>query len=145
MSIAPRSIFRDIETLKDRMDRIFTDTSLARELRTSDALIPPVDVQETEHEIVVKASMPGIKLEDVEVQVDRDVLTIRGKSDETRDQSEGTWHVHERRFGSMYRSFTLPSPVKEDEAEATIRDGVLEVHLPKSEPAAGKRITVKSS
>lgn len=145
MSLTPRSMFRDIETLKDRIDRIFTDTSLSGELGTSGTLAPPVDVQETENEVVVKASMPGIKSEDVDVQVDRDVLTIRGTSHETRDEAEGTWHVYERRFGSMHRSFKLPSPVKEDEAEATMRDGVLELHLPKSEPSTGKRITVKSS
>ena len=138
-------MFRDIETLKDRLDHIFTDARLARETGTNDAMAPPVDVQETEDKIVVKATMPGIKSEDVEVQIDRDVLTIRGKSQERRDETNGTWHIHERRFGSMYRSFTLPSPVKEDEAEATMRDGVLEVHLPKAEAATGKRITVTSS
>jgi HSP20 family protein len=138
-------MFRDMETLRDRLDHIFSDTDVTREKATNGPLVPPVDIHETESEIIVKASMPGIKTEDIEVQVDRGVLTIRGESHEKRDESKGMWHVHERRFGSMYRSFTLPVPVKEDEAEATMRDGVLEVHLPKSEPSTGKRITVKSS
>jgi HSP20 family protein len=145
MSIATRSMLRELETLRNRIDRMFSDDELAGEARSEGAMAPALDVQETDDEIVVKASMPGIKPEDVEVKLDRDVIKIRGTCREERDEEKGTWHVHERRFGTMYRSFTLPAPVDEERAEATMKDGVLEIHLPKSDVTPGKQITVKSS
>jgi HSP20 family protein len=145
MSIAPRSMFRDLETLRDRIDRLFSDVRLLPEIPAHGGLVPPVDLQETETEIIVKASMPGIKPDDIHVKVDNNVLTIRGESREEQDETKGTWHVHERRFGSMYRSLTLPSAVTEDQAEAKMQDGVLEIHLPKSDLSRGKEIKITSS
>jgi HSP20 family protein len=145
MSIAPRPVFRELETLRDRFERLFSDIAPFADLRTEGTLMPSVDVQETEKEIVVKASLPGIRAEDIDVQVDQGMLIIRGESREERDEKEGTWHVHERRVGSIYRSMPLPSPVKEDQAEAKMTDGVLEIRLPKSETPSGKRIEVKAT
>jgi HSP20 family protein len=145
MSITPRPVFRELETLRDRFDRLFSEMGRITDLRPDSAMLTPVDLQETETEIVVKASLPGVKPEDIEIKVDQGVLTIRGESREERDEKEGTWHVRERRFGSVYRSMALPAPVKDDEADAKMTDGVLEIHLPKSSAPTGKRIEVKPS
>jgi HSP20 family protein len=145
MSIMPRQMFRELESLRDRIDRMFADVGMPAEIRPDGALIPEVDLQETDKEITVKASMPGVKPDDIDVKVDHNVLTLRGTSREERDETKGTWHVHERRFGSMYRSLTLPAAVKEDQAEARMQDGVLEIRLPKSDVSQGKQIKVKSS
>jgi HSP20 family protein len=145
MSITPRSMFRELETLRNRIDRLFSDMDLSPEPRADGQLVPPVDLQETETEIIVTASMPGIKPDDISVEVDNTQLVIRGQSREERDEKTGSWHVHERRFGSMYRSLTIPSAVDEGQAEAKLHDGVLEIHLPKSEVSRGKQIEVSSS
>lgn len=127
------------------MDRLFTDFGRLSDIRENGSLAPAIDLQETEDEIVVKATMPGIKSEDIEVKVAQNTLTIRGESREAREETQGTWHTRERRMGSVYRSMTLPSPVSEDRAEATMSDGVLKIRLPKSGDTTGKRIEVKTS
>jgi HSP20 family protein len=145
MSSASRLMLRELDTLRNRIDRIFSEDDLGFTSRPDGDIAPPLDIQETETEIIVKASMPGIRSDDVDVNVDNNVLTIRGTSREERDEENGKWHVHERRYGSMFRSVSLPSPVEDEKADATLTDGVLEIHLPKSEKSQGRKITVKSS
>ena len=145
MSISPRPRFRELDTVRDRIDRLLTETGLLHGLQQDAALMPDIDVQETDDKILVKASMPGIKPEDIDINIDQNVLTIRGTSREEHEETEGTWHVHERRCGRMFRSVTLPAAVNDDAAEARMSDGVLEIQLPKSEATIGKRIKVTSS
>jgi HSP20 family protein len=144
MSIAPRAMFRELETLRDRIDRLFSDGGVLPDIGEAGMLVPPIDVQEKDNEILVRATMPGINADDVDIKVDHNMLTIRGESREERDEKDGTWHVHERRFGSMYRRLPLPTPVKEEEAEATMHDGVLEIRLPKADESRSKTIKVTS-
>jgi HSP20 family protein len=104
---------------------------------------PETDVVETEREIRVVTEMPGLKPEDVEVDVENNVLTIRGEKREERSEGEGgKYHLAERRYGTFARSFVLPRDVDADRIEAAFDQGVLTVRIPKSEKAQRRRIQV---
>jgi len=104
---------------------------------------PSLDVVEQGDKITIKVELPGVKSEDVEVSVQNGTLTIAGeKREETENKGEGYYHS-ERRYGSFRRDLQLPAGIEEDKVEATSRDGVLTVTLPKGEQARAKRIEVK--
>jgi HSP20 family protein len=104
---------------------------------------PDTDVIETEHEIRVVTEMPGLKRENIEVDVENNVLTIRGeKREERREGEPGRFHLAERRYGTFTRSFVLPRDVDADQIQADFEDGVLTIAIPKSERARRRRIQV---
>jgi HSP20 family protein len=140
LSITPRSRFLDMDTLRERFDRLFSDLTSGM---GDDRGVMPLDVHETEGEVTVKASIPGIKPEDISVEVRNGVLTIRGESHEHRDETRGKWHVVERRVGTVERSTTLPAPVDESSGEAKYEDGVLSITFHKSFEKPGNKIEVK--
>jgi len=106
---------------------------------------PETDVVETEKEIRVVAEMPGLRREDIEIDVESNVLTIRGEKREERTEGEkGRWHLAERRYGTFTRSFVLPRDVDGDRIEASFQDGVLTLVVPKSERARRRRIEIGS-
>jgi HSP20 family protein len=108
-------------------------------------LAASMDVAETENAVEVRLDLPGAKAEDIDIQIDGGVLTIRGerKEEEEEKDEERKYHRIERRYGSFARSITLPCGVREDEAAADYKDGVLKVVLPKAEEAQAKKIKVK--
>jgi HSP20 family protein len=104
---------------------------------------PALDVVEQDDKIVVHVEFPGVKSEDIEVSVQNGILTIAGeKKGETEEKSEGYYHS-ERRYGSFRRDIQLPSGIEENKVEATCRDGILTVTMPKAEQARARRIEVK--
>jgi HSP20 family protein len=103
-----------------------------------------LDVAETEDDFLVKASLPGINPDDLEITYNNNLLTIKGEVKEEKDIEEQRYHLRERRYGSFSRSLTLPSTVKADAIEASYEGGVLTLHLPKAEEAKPKRIPVHS-
>lgn len=104
---------------------------------------PETDVIETEREIRVITEMPGLRREDIEVDVENNVLTLRGEKREQRTEGEeGKFHLSERRYGTFTRSFILPRDVDADQIQAAFEDGVLRVTIPKSERARRRRIEV---
>lgn len=104
---------------------------------------PETDVVETEHDIRVVTEMPGLKRENIEVDVENNVLTLRGEKREERTEGEtGKYHLAERRYGTFTRSFVLPRDVDPERIEATFENGVLIVVIPKSEKARRRRIAV---
>jgi HSP20 family protein len=110
-----------------------------------DELEMAVDVAEDENSYIVKASMPGVKPEDVEVTLQNHMLTIKGEAKEDKEFKEENYHVRERRYGSFMRSLSLPATVKAEKIEAKHEDGVLVVRLPKSEADKPKKIAVKAA
>ena len=105
--------------------------------------LPAVDVAEQENAIVVKAELPGLKPDDVEITVQGNTLTITGqKKEETEEKKDNYYHV-ERRYGSFRRDIPLPGGVDADKVEATCKDGVLTVTVPKTEEAKPKKVQVK--
>jgi len=104
---------------------------------------PETDVVETEREIRVVTEMPGLKRENIEIDVENNVLTIRGeKRGERTEGEQGKWHLAERRWGTFARSFVLPRDVDAEGIQASFEDGVLTVSVPKSEKARRRRIEV---
>jgi HSP20 family protein len=104
---------------------------------------PETDVVETEKEIRVVAEMPGLKRDNIEIDVENNILTIRGEKREERTEGEqGRWHLAERRYGTFSRSFVLPRDVDAENIQASFQDGVLTVSVPKSEKARRRRIEI---
>ncbi|MEW5914200.1 MAG: Hsp20/alpha crystallin family protein [Thermodesulfobacteriota bacterium] len=144
--LIPYSQFRGLNRLRREMDDLwgrFFDTGEAP-LTASGDFVPSVNVRETEKAFEVTAEVPGLKPEDIKVEFHEGVLTLSGEKNEEAEKQEGSWHVMERRFGSFSRSMRLPRDIDIDKLEATHRDGVLKVVLPKSAKAAGKTIEVKA-
>ncbi len=137
--------FREMVTLREAMDSLFENamiTPFTGGQQTMGGNLP-LDVTENEDNFVVKASVPGIDPNDLEITVNSDVLTIKGET-KAEDEKQGErYHLRERRWGSFSRSISLPTPVKTDAVEADYHNGVLTLTLPKTDEVKPKRITVK--
>ena len=134
--------FRELRTMRRDLDRLF-DQTLARPWANG-LTSPAMDLYETEDEVVVKATVPGISAEDVDIQITGDVLTIRGESRQEEERKDATYHLCEQRYMSFARSLELPAPVLADKANAEVVNGVLTLSLPKAEEAKPKAIKVKA-
>ncbi len=139
--------FREMTSLRDAMNRL-VDTSMVPWSIFGDGgamTFPPVDMSETENEYIIEASLPGIKPDEVKISLQNNVLTIEGERKEERERKEGERTIYrEHRYGSFTRSFSLPSPVEADKAEARFENGVLRLILPKAESSKPKQIHVQS-
>lgn len=138
---------RELSTMQDRMNRLFEDffgrTGGAQEVEfAAGAWAPIVDIYESDNEIVVTAELPGLEKEQVGVEYKDGVLTLRGERKLEREVKEESYHRMERSYGSFHRSFTLPGSVDADKINARMKNGVLEIHLPKKEAAKPKQIKV---
>ena len=133
--------FREMRAMNRMLDNAIEYTPLTLETRWNLAL----DVAESDEDYVVKASLPGIKPDDLEITFSENVLTIKGEVEEDKELQEAHFHMRERRYGSFSRSIRLPSGIKSEEIEASYEDGVLELHLPKAEEAKPKKIAISSS
>ena len=104
---------------------------------------PLVDIVEDDHEYLIKAEVPEVKKEDVKVTVQNGVLSLMGDRKFTKEEKDKKYHRVERAYGSFVRTFSLPEDADENKVSADFKDGVLQVHLPKSEKARPKNIEVK--
>ena len=104
---------------------------------------PALDVYETAEELVVKATIPGIKAQDVEVTINRDTLVIKGGAEEGQEEKEERYLLRERRSGTFHRTVALPEGLDTEKGEATFEDGILTVTFPKTERAKAREIKVK--
>ena len=105
---------------------------------------PPVDIEEQPDRYIVHVELPGMKLEDIKITLEDNRLAIRGEKTRTEEQQNATHHRLERVYGTFERSFTLTHAVKSDKIEATYRDGILEVMIPKAEEAKAREIPIKT-
>jgi HSP20 family protein len=104
---------------------------------------PAVDIAETANEYVVKVELPGVNKNDVKITTQDNILTIRGEKKEEKETKESNFHRVERSYGSFQRSFPLPGSIKNDKIEASYKDGILEILLPKAEESKTRTIEVK--
>ena len=127
--------------LQREMSRLFDDASRNGEGQgaRSGLIAPRLDVRETDKEFRVSVELPGVAEEDIEVDVDDDLLTVRAEKKEEREIERADQHVTERRFGVFQRSIRLPQSVDAQTVKATIDNGVLQIAIPKSERQASKR------
>lgn len=137
---------REMMTLREAMDRLFDD-AFTRPLSVRDGwsmATPAIDMYQTENDVVVRASVPGIKAEEVQINVTGDVLTIKGEVNQDEERKDRAWHIREQRFGSFERSVALPTAVKSDKAEAEFENGILTITLPKADEVKPRTINIKA-
>jgi HSP20 family protein len=104
---------------------------------------PPIDLEERDNEIVLTAELPGLRPEDIDLEIEGDTLTLRGEKKEDHEEREGERFFYERRYGSFVRRITLPQSVDSDQAEAHFEHGLLRVTMPKRETTRGKRVQIQ--
>lgn len=138
--------FREMVTLREAIDRLFAESFVrpGTAFPFLGAEGPAVDMYQTKDEIVVKAAIPGVKPEDIDISVTSDLLTIKGETKEEEKIEEGNYLRKERHYGQFYREFALPTQVNADKAKAEFEHGVLTLRLPKAEAVKPKSITVKA-
>jgi HSP20 family protein len=133
-----------LATLRKEMDRAFEDFFRGRPFQTreSGALEPAVDVCETPDAVVVKAQMPGVRREHMQLTITEDTLTIKGEVQGEEEAKDRTFHRREIRHGSFFRAIPLPVAVRSEQAKARLKDGILEVTFPKSDQGKAQDIPI---
>jgi len=134
---------RDMITLREAMDALFDEAFTVPFGSTARMHLPAVDLYQTDDEVVVRATLPGIKADQVQISVTGDLLTLRGEFKEKSDVKEKSYHMREQRLGSFERTISLPTSVVSEKAKAEFEDGILTISLPKAEEVKPKMITVK--
>lgn len=138
--------FREMATLRQAIDRLFDD-SLRPTWRQEEMdvnLIPPVDMVETDKDVVIKAVVPGVADEDLTIDIAGNTLTIKGESKTEKEEKNENHLYREFRYGTFTRSLTLPAGLNTEKAEAELENGILRLTLPKAESAKPKAIKVKA-
>ncbi|MFM8368626.1 MAG: Hsp20/alpha crystallin family protein [Chloroflexota bacterium] len=136
---------REMMTLREAMDRLFDDAfTRPLSLTGNNWSIPAVDMYQTDDEVVVKAALPGIKADEVQINVTGEVLTIKGETKQENETKEKAYHLREQRWGAFERSIVLPTEVMADKAKADFENGVLTITLPKAEEVKPKTINIKT-
>lgn len=142
--------FKELEDMQSRLNTLFGRAPVRKNGDKEEALTvaewaPLVDITEDDKEYLIKAELPEVKKEDIKLTVDEDVLTITGERKYEKEEKGKKYHRVERAYGSFMRSFTLPEDADGSKVSADCKDGLLKVHLPKSEKAKPKSIEVKVS
>jgi HSP20 family protein len=148
MAIVRFDPFGDLASMQDRINRIFGDAYLRN--GTDDDVMnrgdwrPPVDIYENDkHEIVLRAELPGLKREDLDIRVENNTLTLRGERKRDTEVKQESYHRVERVYGAFSRSFSLPTTVNTEQVTAAFVDGVLTITLPMREEAKPRQIQVQ--
>ena len=147
MAIERWQPFSELMSLRQAMDKLFED-SVVRPSRGFAALgevpIPALDIYQTPSDVVVKATLPGLKPDDITIDISGDMLTIKGETKAEQEVKKEDYIYQERRYGAFSRSVILPSGLKTEKCEATMDDGVLTLTIPKAQQVKPKAIKVKA-
>jgi HSP20 family protein len=143
--------WQEFDEMTNRLQRLFGERALGDrffgEAGDGTTWLPAVNVEETRDEVLLTAELPGMRREDVNIELENNVLTLSGRKEETREEpsdEDRRYHVWERRWGSFQRSFTLPRTVDAEGISATFQEGVLSVRMPKVPEAKGRKIEIKA-
>jgi HSP20 family protein len=128
--------------LQNRLNTLFGEFNESDKSLTTAAFVPPVDVYEDEKKVVLKLEVPGIEEKDLDVSVEKNTLTVKGERKFDSDEKEENFHRIERRYGSFFRSFTLPSTVDTEQVQASYNAGVLKLELAKKPESQPKQIKI---
>ncbi len=145
MAVVRWDPFRDLNLLQDRMNRLFEDANRnwkSDEPASTTTWSPAVDIFETESEIVVKAEVPGMDRKDITLNLENNVLTLRGERRFLKETKEENYHRIERSYGGFSRAFSIPVTVDDEKIRADYQDGVLKIVLPKKEQLRPKQIKI---
>ncbi len=148
MALSRHDPYHEMASLREAMNRLLDQSVLhARDLASTallDAGTIPLDVYEEGNNLVVKASLPGVRPEEVKIELRGEVLTISGETRQETERKEQAYHLQERASSHFVRSVVLPVPVQSDQAEAVFENGVLTLTLPKAEAIKPKRLQIKT-
>jgi len=140
--------FEDLTRLQRDVNRLFEDnvrpSGRGAEQASLRTWAPVVDIREDRDEIVVSAELPGLKQENIDIELSGDTLTISGERSFSDTERKDSYVRVERSYGSFRRAFTIGVPINADEVKASYKDGVLEVHVPKSEAVKPKKVAVSA-
>jgi HSP20 family protein len=146
MALARWDPIQDVLSMREQMNRLLNEAFGRRGGEeggwTAGAWTPPVEIYETNEALVVRVELPGVAKEDVHVELHEHTLTLRGERKPDPQVKEGQYYRQERVYGPFQRTFMLPTQVDMGKVQATYRDGLLELKLPKHEAAKPKRITI---
>jgi HSP20 family protein len=145
MAIIRWDPFRDIVTLREKMNRLFEDAVTARgeeKDMISSTWTPSIDIYETENELVLTAELPGVKEDNIEIKIEDNTLSLSGERKFEKETKEENYHRIERSYGSFYRSFTIPKHVDQEKIKAEHDNGVLRISMPKSPETKAKKVKV---
>ena len=135
--------FQEMLNLRQSVNRLFDNLSTDHEWAQSTMWGLAVDAVENKDDFIIKASVPGINPDDLDVSYSDATLTIKGEIKSDNEVKENRYHLRERRYGSFSRSISLPTKIKGDAIEASYQNGVLSLRLPKAEEVKPKRIAIK--
>jgi len=142
MAITRWDPFREVLALQNRMNSLFRGMDEGESPMTTAAFMPAADVYEDDKKILLKLEVPGIEEKDLDVSVENNTLTVKGERKFEKEEKEECFHRIERRYGSFYRAFTLPSTVDTEHVSANYTNGVLKLELKKKPEAQPKQIKV---
>ncbi len=145
MAIIRWDPFRDLITLREKMNRLFEEAFTSRGEEkdlVSSTWTPSVDIYETEQSLVLSAEVPGLKEDDIEIKIEDNTLTIKGERKFEKETKEENYHRIERAYGSFYRSFTLPNYINQDKIEAEHENGVLKITMPKKAEMKPRQVKI---
>jgi HSP20 family protein len=143
MAITRWDTYRDVLALQSRLNNIFQDFSRNGENETvTAAFVPPVDIYEDEHKLALKIEIPGVRLEDLDVRMENNTLTVKGERNFQSEGKEENFHRVERRYGSFYRAFTVPNTIDPESIKAEYDAGILRLELQKKPESKPKQIKV---
>ena len=142
MAITRWDPFREVVALQNRMNSLFRDMSEGDSPMTTASFVPAVDIYEDSNKVVLKLEVPGIDEKDLDVRVENNTLTVKGERKFEKEEKEENFHRIERRYGTFFRSFSLPSTVDAEHIHAAYTNGVLKLELSKKPEAQPKQIKV---
>ncbi len=140
MSLARWEPFGQLRRMREEMDRLFESMAVPRLFAPWEVerVGPPLDIFERDNNVILKAEVPGLKKEDVEVTATEDSVSLKGEFKREEEIKEEAYYRHERRLGRFYRTVPMPTAIRPEEVKATFHEGVLEVVAPKVEEAKPK-------
>ena len=142
MAITRWDPFREVVALQNRVNNLFREINEGDSPLTTASFVPAVDIYEDSKKVVLKLEVPGIEEKDLDIRVENNTLTVKGERKFEKEEKEENFHRIERRYGSFYRAFTLPSTVDTEHINANYNAGILKLELSKKAEAQPKQIKV---
>ena len=134
--------FREVVALQNRVNNLFREMNEGDSPLTTASFVPAVDIYEDARKVVLKLEVPGIEEKDLDIRVENNTLTVKGERKFEKEEKEENFHRIERRYGTFYRAFTLPSTVDTEHVQANYQNGILKVELSKKPEAQPRQIKV---
>jgi HSP20 family protein len=142
MTITRWDPFREVVALQNRVNNLFREMNEGDSPLTAASFVPAVDIYEDSQKVVLKLEVPGIEEKDLDIRVENNTLMVKGERKFEKEEKEENFHRIERRYGTFYRAFTLPSTVDTEHVQANYQNGILKLELSKKPEAQPKQIKV---